>query len=49
MLYACVQTEELYRLILGIFMAQRIKGFLVILFNLSFSVVSDFEADLLYL
>jgi hypothetical protein len=35
--------------ILGICMAQRIKCFLVILCNLSFSVVSDFEADFLYL
>ena len=34
----------------GIFMAQRIKGFFFgILCYLSFSVVSDFEADLLYL
>ena len=35
--------------LLGICMAQRKKYFLVILCNLSFSVVSDFEADLLYL
>ena len=35
--------------VLGICMAQRKECFLVILCNLSFSVVSDFEADLLYL
>ena len=35
--------------VLEIYMAQGIKCFLVILCNLSFSVVSDFEADLLYL
>jgi len=44
-----VQIKELYQLIPGIFMAQRIKCFLGILCYLSFSVVSDFEDDLLYL
>jgi hypothetical protein len=44
-----VQTKELYRVIVGNFMAQRIKYFLAILCCLSFSVVSDFEDDFLYL
>ena len=35
--------------ILGICIAQRIKCFLGIVCNFSFPVVSDFEADLLYL
>jgi hypothetical protein len=41
-----VQTNELSLLILGIFMAQRMKCFLGILCYLSFSVVSDFEDDI---
>ena len=47
-LCACVQTKELY-LILRICMTQRTKCFQGILRYISFSVVSEFEDDFLYL
>jgi len=47
-LCACVQTKELY-LILRICMTQRTKCFQGILCYISFSVVSEFEDDFLYL
>jgi len=45
---ACVQTKELYDLILRICMAQRTKCFLRSLCYLSFYVVSNFKDDSLY-
>ena len=45
---ACVQTKELYHLILRICMAQRTKCFLGSLCYLSFYVVSNFKDDSLY-
>jgi len=47
LLCACVQTKELYRLILRICMAQRAQRFLGILCCLWFFVVSDCKDDLL--
>jgi len=48
MVSACVQTKELYHLILRNCMAQRIKCFLGSLYYLSFSVVSYLKDDSLY-
>jgi hypothetical protein len=44
-----VCRQKKYDLVLGIFMTKRIKCFLGFLCYLSFSVVSDFEDDFLYL